>query len=138
MVKIVDLTPGDEVLGFMKNGFALRKALNSVTGLLYRFAPSRPDTYDQDDLAKFTGLVTANDPVNQIITIEVQEVNRFTMSSSPSIRADIPYKALARLRRLSKVNYPGKPQNPLRPTQVARGSENRPYRTVEEVLLRWN
>jgi hypothetical protein len=137
MVRVTELKPGDEILGFMKNGFALRKARNAATGLAYRYVPSRPERYDFDDLSRFTGLVTRNDVAGQLLVVEVQEMNRYAMAVSPAITAEIPYLALSRLRRLSKINFPGKPQNPARPTQIAIGSHNRNYRTAEEILLRW-
>jgi len=138
MVRADQLLPGDEILGWLKSGHALRSAKNFVTGEMYRFVPGRPERYERDDLSRFVGLLTRNDTVNRILTVEVQAVNRFAQACSPTMRAEIPYMALSRLRRLSKINYPGKPQNPRRPTQIAIGSENRAYRTIEEVLLKWD
>lgn len=138
MLRADQLLPGDEILGWMKIGFALRVGRNAHTKEIYRFVPGRPERFERDDLNRFTGLLTANDTVNRILTVEVQAVNRFAQACSPAMRAQIPYMALSRLRRLSKVNYPGKPQNPRRPTQIAIGSENRAYRTIEEVLLKWS
>lgn len=136
-IRVTELKPGDEILGWMKIGYALRKGRNVATGLSFRYVPSRPERYDFDDLSRFTGLLTKNDVVNKILTVEVQEMNRYAMAVSPALTADIPYLALTRLRRLSKINFPGKAQNPARPTQIAIGSHNRNYRTDEEVILRW-
>lgn len=134
---VTELKPSDELLGWMRIGFALRKGRNVATGLPFRYVPGRPERYDFDDLSRFTGLLTHNDVVNQVLVVEVQEMNRYAMAVSESVRVEIPYAALKRLRRLSKINYPGKPQNPARPTQIAIGSHNRNYRTTEEVLLKW-
>lgn len=138
MLRVADLKPGDEIFGWMKNGFALRKGRNVATGQSFRFVPSKPTRFEGEDLSRFTGLLTKNDVANKILVVEVQEMNRFAMAVSPPLRAEIPYLALTRLRRLSKTAYPGKPQNPKRPTQIAIGTENRPYRTIEEVLLTWS
>ena len=138
MLRVVDLKPGDEILGWMKNGFGLRKGRNAATGQVFRFVPGKPTRFEGDDLSRFTGLLAKNDVANKILIVEVQEMNRYTMAVSPAVRAEIPYLALIRLRRLSKTAFPGKPQNPKRPTQMAIGSSNRPYRTIEEVLLTWS
>lgn len=137
MLKVTDLRPGDELLGWMKLGFALRKDRNAATGMPFRYVPSTPARYSLDDLSKFTGLLIHNDVTQGILSVEVQEMNRYAMAVSSPLPVDIPYLALSRLRRLSEVNFPGKPQNPYRPTQIAIGSHNRNYRTTEEVSLRW-
>lgn len=136
-LKVIELQPGDEILGWMKLGFALRKDRNAATGMPFRYVPSTPSRYSQEDLSRFTGFLVRNDTTQGILSVEVQEMNRYAMAVSAPLPVDIPYLALSRLRRLSKVNFPGKPQNPYRPTQIAIGSHNRNYRTVEEVLLRW-
>jgi hypothetical protein len=138
MLRVVDLKPGDEILGWMKNGFGLRKGRNAATGQVFRYVPGKASRFEGEDLSRFTGFLTKNDVANKILVVEVQEMNRYAMAVSPPIRAEIPYLALIRLRRVSKIAFPGKPQNPKRPTQIAIGTENRPYRTIEEVLLKWS
>jgi len=137
MPKASELLPGDEVLGWMRTGLALKRARNSTTGEIYRYCPRQGVQSDNDDLQKFKGLITANDTNLRVLTIEVQEVSRNTMASSLSLRAQVPYSALWKLRRFSKFSYPARLPNPKRPTQASVfGGGYRPFRTVEEVDLR--
>lgn len=137
MVRIIDIKPGDELLGWMKLGYGLRKERNVATGQLYRIVEPKAVRFSYDDLSRWTGWVVSNDVANRVLYVETQAMNRYTMASGDKIFSQVPYLAIKQLRRLSKMTFPGKPQNPLRPTQVAIGSQNRPYRTIEEVLLTW-
>lgn len=136
-LRVIDIVPGDEVLGWMRIGFALRKGRNAATKADFMYVPSKASVATPTDLNRYTGWVVSNDIANKILMVEVQQMNRYTMAVSAPIRADIPYMAMYRLRRLSKMHYMGAPQNPQRPTQRAIGSQNRPYRIIEDVLLTW-
>lgn len=136
-LRVIDIVPGDEVLGWMRIGFALRRGRNAATGAVYMYVPSKAQRATATDMNRYTGWVVANNVANKILVVEVQQMNRYTMAVSAPVRADIPYMAMYKLRRLSKTVFPGKPENPERPTQRAIGSQNRPYRTIEDVLLTW-
>jgi len=134
-MKVVELKPGDNVMGWMRLGYALRKAYIGATKQMYRYVPNKPTRFAKDDIQRFTGLVVRNDTVNKVLSLEFQEMNRLGTAVSQSIQADIPYFSLTRLRFLSKEATLGRPQNPLRPTAVASNTEFYPYRTLIEVEL---
>lgn len=136
MTTVLELRPGDNILGWMRIGYALKKG-RTATGVIYRFVPAKAERFDQDDLQQFTGLVVANDTTQHILRVEVSRMNRYLMPVSESLPAEIHYGALHRLRKVSQVANAPRPQNPRRPTAVAKGTGYYPYRTVEEVSLRW-
>lgn len=136
MISVLELRPGDSVLGWMRIGFALRKG-RTATGVIYRYVPSKPERFSQDDLQQFTGHIMSNDTERQLLRIAVSRMNRFTMPVEASLPAEIHYGALLRLRKLSSFAHSPKPQNPLRPTAMLYRTGNHPYRTAEEVSLRW-
>lgn len=136
MIKVTELRPGDTILGWMRIGYALKKG-RTATGVIYRFVPSKAEQFDQDDLQQFTGIVVSNDTVNYILRVEAARMNRYTMAAESPLPAEIHYSSIQRLRRLSKTANFARQQNPLRPTAVAIGTGYYPYRTAEEVQLRW-
>lgn len=136
MRKISDLRPGDSIFGWMKLGYALRKQ-RRADGSLYRDVPSRHDRFDKDDLQNFIGMVISNDPVNHILTVDTSRMTKMGRSVEPPLRSDIHYLALKRIRYISAYAHAPRPQNPLRPTNVAIGTGFQAYRTQEEVDLVW-
>ena len=137
MRRISDLKPGDSIFGWMKLGFALRKQ-RRVDGSLYRDVPTRHDRFDKDDLQQFIGMVIANDTVNHILTVDTSRMTKMERAVEPPLRSEIPYLFLKRVRYISKYAHFPRPQNPLRPTQIAKGTGFYAYRTQEEVDLTWN
>jgi hypothetical protein len=134
--RISDLQPGDQIFGWMKIGFALQKQRNP-DGTLFRTVPSRKDRFDKDDLQQFVGMVVSNDTVNHVLRVDVARMTKLTRAVEPPLPAEIHYLAFSRVRLISKYPLPGRPQNPLWPTQVALGTGFYAYRTQEEVLLTW-
>jgi len=137
MRKISELRPGDSILGWMKIGYALRKQ-RRADGTIFRDVPSRHDRFDKDDLQNFMGMVIANDTVNHILSVDCARMTKLERAVEPPLRADIHYLAFKRVRLVSKYAHFPRPQNPLRPTQVAMGTGFYAYRTQEEVDLTWN
>lgn len=135
-LRVIDIVPGDEILGWMRIGFALKRG-RAVNGSVYMYVPTKAQRAAPTDMNRYTGWVVANNVAAKVLVVEVQQMNRYTMAVSTPVRAEIPYMTMYRLRRLSKVVFPGKPENPERPTHRAIGSQNRPYRTIEDVLLTW-
>lgn len=135
-MKVTELVAGDQIIGWMRIGFALQKR-RLPNGRTYRQVPSKPDRFDKDDLQQFSGLVTFNDVENHILRVEAARMNRFLEATSESLPAEIHYAAFSRLRRVSPFAYSPRPEYPLRPTRKGIGTGFHGYRTQEEVQLIW-
>lgn len=134
MVTVLNLKPGDEVFGWLRSGYALKKA-RRADGFVCRYVPSRPVRFENSDLSKFVGLITHNDTQNHVLTISVQEKAFLGQPVGEILDAYVPYAALKAMRRRSKISYPGKPEYPARPTRQGIGTQYYSYRTSEEVQL---
>lgn len=136
-MKVTDLEPGDQVFGWLKIGFALKKG-RTPGGRVYMYVPSKPSRFDNDDLQQFSGLVVRNDTEKCILSLEVSRMNRFLQAVGETLPVEIHYRALKRLRFMSQHAYPAREEYPARPTRRGIGTGFNPYRTLVEVKLTWN
>lgn len=145
-VSIEELLNGDEVQCWMKLGLALRP-VRSAKGQAYYKVPSKTERARAGDLTRFIGWVVRNDPNSAVLTVQVSPFNSWRQPIRQSIprSADISYTAFQRVRKFSTISVEPRQQilghrgskDIRRPGSVAAfgGTDLRPYRTVEEVLL---
>lgn len=130
---ISELTKGSEVQGWTRIGLALAVGRNA-DGSLFRYVPLKPRVAAYNDLPRFLGLVSDNDPEMQVLSVNVSSMNsKGQLGTEPALPCLIAYPVLQRLRIFSTISHPARPSNPIWPT---RASVFMPYRTVEEVELR--
>jgi hypothetical protein len=137
MIYVTDLLPGDEIQGWMKLGFALKKQ-RRVDGTLFYAVPDRASNVEKDDLTRFVGWIVSNNTTTHVLVVEVVHLNSRGRVYGDPIQTTLHYSVLKRVRKISRISYPARAQNPLRPTHVAIGTGYSAYRTVEEVMLKWS
>lgn len=133
-MRITELTPGNEVHGWLTIGRALKRGRH-FDGSAFRYVPLKNVIAGPDDLQKFTGTVVENDKSLLILTLNVARLGRFgDMADAESLKVDIAYPMFQRLRILSPINYNPPLKDLKHPTSLI---QYVPYRTIEEVTLRW-
>lgn len=137
MIHIRDLQVGDEVVCYMRNGYALQTVRNP-DGSVIRTVPQKPRVTGTGDLTRCAGLVVNNDAVKGVLTLECQAMNHAYRSTDAegTARARIPYTAFKRVQRLSKHAISVRLGYDTRPTRTNRYTMWRPYHTREDVRLR--
>jgi len=139
MTKVQELQPGDEILCFMRLGFAIGTA-RGPHGRVYHYVPPKSRRARPEDLTRFVGLVLRNDPVLEVLHMQVTRVGRLRIArnrENPSGTVDIHYSMFKRIQRYSKYSH--EPQNSYegRPTKYeGLGTNRKPYRTLEDIKLR--
>lgn len=133
MPHVSSLTPGTEVHGWLKIGFALQ-AVRDVHGNITREVPRKPQVARPNDLSAFAGWVVTNDTVNRVLTVQVHRLEPIYQHAvdESNLVASIPYGRILRLRKLSSERYPAKLDNSFHPTDTVKFYS---YRTLEEVSL---
>jgi len=131
----------------MRLGLAIHLT-TSGNGTPYYVVPPKAHRARNGDHTRFVGWVVENRPDFRVIAVHVSPFNswRQTISDGVPKQVDLSYTALQRVRRFSKISFAARTQlvgsmgnkNVRRPGSVAGfgGSALRPYRTVEEVLIR--
>lgn len=136
-MRVEDLKAGDEVLGFMRMGLALRVG-RTAKGHLFRYVPSAPCPAKTSDIQRFAGTVISNDTENKILRVNTTNVSARGIplnNESPPLNAEISYTALRRLVMYSKVSFEPKEGNLTFPANFE-STKFRPYKTMTEVKLR--
>lgn len=144
-ISIIELAPGDELQCWMRLGLALKPRMTK-NGPIYQ-VPHRAEAAGSGDLTRFIGWVVRNNPDYQVITVQVSPFNSWRMPTRNDVpkSADIAYTAFQRVRKFSKISLPAREitashvagKGLKRPGSFAAfgGTDYRPYRTVEEVVL---
>lgn len=146
-VLIQQLSVGDEVQVYMKLGLAISLRV-TAKGKLYYQVPDKPHRARAGDLTRFIGFVLKNNPEQKVITVQVTPFNSWQQAAptdSVSKTVDLSYTSIQRMRRYSKYAHTQRTQikgsvgskDIRRPGSVASfgGTDLRPYRTLEEVIL---
>ncbi len=132
-MKISELVAGAEVHGWMRLGLPLVLGVDHK-GQGFRYVAWKPTSPRSCDLTKFAGLVFANNPEEQVLSLNVQAMDRMGRCvTGEALPAYIPYKSLQILHILSPYHFPAKPHNSIHPTNVQ--SQYVPYRTKTKVDL---
>jgi hypothetical protein len=139
-IYIADLVTGDEVLGYMRLGLSLQKALRPKTRAPYRFVPTRPQKDRPEALNRWYGLVAENDTVNKVLKVYVSPMVLYYSHLKVTPQgwfAEIHYTALQRVRLVSKVNFEPLTEAEVRskPPSPGFGTNYKPFKTLQEVLL---
>jgi hypothetical protein len=139
MKVITDLQVGDSIHGTMLIGLALEVG-RRPDGVAYRYVPSKVRRTSSSALVRFSGTVTANDPIGRILTVNTvaMDSRRVPLAHSPALMAEIAYSAFARVLFLSPMHYEPKVEihrtgRGLRPTTNAIGTAFKAYRTIQRV-----
>jgi hypothetical protein len=134
-MRITELIPGNEIHGWMQLGRALKRGRH-FDGSVFRYVPLKSAVAGPDDLQRFTGTVVQNDKTLLILTLNVAKMGRFgEMAEAESLKVDIAYPLLQRIRILSPINYPA--DNTPDPKWPTKDIIYKPYRTITEVTLKW-
>jgi hypothetical protein len=137
-MNVVELVPGNQVLGWMRLGIALVPTRDKGGRLQY-VVPSRKRRAVAGSLTAFTGIVSSNDTAARVLGLQIAPMNsdlRPLLSSSSSI-VSIHYSALSRLRLLSEYSFPAREEEGS-PTKKAAfgGTAFKPYKTLTEISLK--
>lgn len=133
MVHVWELVKGQEVQGWVRPGLALSIGRNN-DGSSFRYVPMKARVSRQNDLQRFLGWVSDNDPDMQVLSLNVTGIGpRGGSNQEPALPVNIAYPVFQRLRLLSTISYPASTKQDMRfPTNA---SHFMPYRTVVEVSL---
>ena len=130
-MRITDLQKGNQIAGWMALGRALKKGRN-FDGSAFRYVPLKVTTISKDDLQTFIGQVVENNTHLLTLTVNVSRMGSYIdLHDTETLQAEIAYPLLQRIRIFSDVNHEPKPKSP---TSLV---THIPYRTIEEVLLKW-
>lgn len=136
-----DLVAGDEVNCYMRQSLPLEVG-RTAKGVEYRYVPRRPQKASSAGLSRFRATVVANDTDNNIITVNTVGINSRgnPIGTSPPLRAEISYTALARVFLLSPVHFEPREEirrsgSSFRPTTKALGTNYKAYRTLESIHI---
>lgn len=120
----------------MRLGLALTTAQRG-DGSLYRVVPTKPQKAGYNDLTRFSGWVTLNQPDKTLITLQVtRNSSRASVgfNRDQPLMADIAYTAFHRVRKYSLVHVEAREDNPTFPANFP-DAAYKPFRTLEEVRL---
>ena len=141
MKTMLELETGDEIIVYMRLGLSLRLG-RRPDGVGYRFVPPKPQKAASWDLTRFAGTIIENDTTTRIVKMNTVGINswRTPISTSPKLPAEIHYSAMGRVYLLSAFNFEPREENrsgglEARPTTAALGTNFKPFRTVENILI---
>jgi len=140
-----DVQPGDQLIITNKLGLAL--ALGRYKdGSGYRYVPNRRRVAKDLDLVKYFGLVQANNPDAQLLTLSITPMLITDQTHQYETRGTLPgvvhYSALRDVLRLSPTHLEPHTEESVhrtgygpRPTTKAIGTAFKPYRTMERIRI---
>lgn len=135
-IHISELTPGAEVLCWMRLGLALT-VVRRGNGTLYRQVPAKPQKAGPGDLSRFSGWVTLNQPDQQVISLHVTaNSSRASVgyNRAPALLADISYSSFTRVRKYSEIHVEANQENTTFPANFP-DAAYKPFRTLVDVKL---
>ncbi len=135
MIKVTDLKSGDEVLGWMRLGFAITKTLRGDATVQWE-VPLKAQSVSRDDIDRFIGLVSSNDTNSGVLNLSIHRMNEYKrlVPGGPQVVVALPYWSLKRLRLISKVAKDPKSDNPTFPANFV-DARFRAFKTTVEVKL---
>lgn len=144
-IYLKDVQVGDQLIITNKLGLALAIGRRKG-GEGYRFVPNKPQKAGIDDIEKYFGLVQGNDPDTQILTLHITPIlptwDTHQYDSRKGLPGVVHYSALRVVQRLSTVHLAPHTEESVRrtgygprPTTKAIGTEFKPYRTLERIII---
>lgn len=131
-MRITELQRGQQIAGWMTLGRALKRGRN-LDGSQFRYVPLRVTPATKDDLQTFIGQVVDNNINLLTLTLNVSRMGSYVnLHDIECLQVEIAYPLLQRLRVYSDIKYPPKPKD-----NVTSLINYLPYRTIEEVILKW-
>lgn len=133
MLHVSELVNGQEIQGWVRPGLALSLGRNA-DGSIFRYVPMKARPTRQNDLQRFLGWVSGNDPEMRVLSLNVTGIGpRGGSNQEPALPVLIAYPVFSRLRLLSPISYPASTKQDMRhPTNI---NHFMPYRTLIEVSL---
>lgn len=138
---ISQLRPAQEIRCWTRLGCALQVGYNPKQKNTYYKAPVKAGMARSPDLTNFGAWVISNDPVAKVITLRACGLRDGSGTPRSDVDKDtsLHYSFFRRIRLLSAISYPGKVNDPKRPTDYTALSQTscKPYRTLTEVTISW-